>query len=249
MIGITHLVVNGCSFTYCQGLDNPKEQGWPTLLANKLKVPVVNLAIKGSGNDAIHRRTYEYFFEDLPNNSKPLYIIAWSQYWRREIWNKKYYDNKDGYVGINLTSFIPKNHAEYSLLDNWSEEDFHRKTILYRLSLDSLFKSKHIPYLSSFFTDVENITPSLVHKFPNSLAYLNKTPITNPFFDKIIAPYPTLPCGHHGPEAQIALADFIYNYLINEYGEITPLNGKFMTLLEYSKINANTDIFINPSWI
>jgi len=249
MIDITHLVVNGCSWTYCQGLDNPKEQGWPALLANKLKVPVVNLAIKGSGNDTIHRRTYEYFFEDLPNNNKPLYIIAWSQFWRREIWNKEYYRKKAGYVGITLPTDKPENHAEYSLLDNWSEEDFHRKTILYRLSLDSLFKSRHVPYLSSFFSGNEkDITSLLAHKFPNTLEYLNKTPITNLNFYQVAGLYPALPCGHDGPEAQIALADFIYNYLIKEYDEITPIDGKFMTLLEYSKIDAYP-VPIDSTWI
>jgi hypothetical protein len=57
---ITHLVVNGCSWTYCQGLEDPKNQGWPKLLADQLGCEVVNLAIPGTGNDTIHRRTYEY---------------------------------------------------------------------------------------------------------------------------------------------------------------------------------------------
>ena len=41
MTDITHLVVNGCSWTYCQGLDDPKTQGWPALLAKKLGVEVL----------------------------------------------------------------------------------------------------------------------------------------------------------------------------------------------------------------
>ena len=77
-VKLSHLVVNGCSFTYCQGLENPAEQGWPALLANKLKVPVVNLAIPGSGNDAIFRRTYEYFYLNKKHNNFPLFINVWS---------------------------------------------------------------------------------------------------------------------------------------------------------------------------
>jgi hypothetical protein len=50
-IDVTHLVVNGCSWTYGTGLAHPKEQAWPALLAKQLGVPLVNLAIQGSGND------------------------------------------------------------------------------------------------------------------------------------------------------------------------------------------------------
>lgn len=84
MIEISHLVVNGCSLTYCQELEDPKAQGWPALLAKKLGVPVVNLAYCGSGNDGIARRSMEYFYKDKKFNNKPFYIHAWSYLARRE---------------------------------------------------------------------------------------------------------------------------------------------------------------------
>ena len=249
-MNITHLVVNGCSWTYCQGLDNPREQGWPALLAKKLNVPVVNLAVPGSGNDAIHRRTYEYFFEDLPNNSKPLYIIAWSQLWRREIWNKDYYLPKNGYSAIRLPNGKPENHAEYALLDTWSNEDINRRTMLYRLSLDSLFKSKQTPYLASFFADpIGHRKSSLVTKFPNTYDYLKGTPITDQMLYEITNDgQPKLPCGHDNAITQVAIAEYLYNFLLKEHGEITPVDGKFMTLLEYSKINAYPNTPIDTTW-
>jgi len=82
MLEISHLVVNGDSFTYCQGLENPMEVGWPALLAKKLNVPVVNLALRGSNNNSIVRRTYEYFYMD--KNTKPFYIIGFSHATREE---------------------------------------------------------------------------------------------------------------------------------------------------------------------
>ena len=85
---VSHLVVNGCSWTYGSELDSPEEESWPKLVANKLGIPVVNLAIPGSGNDSILRRTSEYLFQNLAFNSKPLVIIAWSQITRREGWDK-----------------------------------------------------------------------------------------------------------------------------------------------------------------
>jgi len=83
-IEISHLVVNGCSHTYCQGIHNPKINGWPAIVANRLGVPLVNLGARGSGCDGILRRTYDYFYRDLKNNNKPFYVIGWTGGTRRE---------------------------------------------------------------------------------------------------------------------------------------------------------------------
>jgi hypothetical protein len=61
---ITHVVTIGCSWTYCQGLDSPSTQGWPALVAKKLNVPLVNLAVPGVGNDFIHRVSHEYIYKN-----------------------------------------------------------------------------------------------------------------------------------------------------------------------------------------
>lgn len=241
---ITHLVVSGCSWTYCQGLVDPKTQGWPSFLARKLGVPVVNLALPGLGNDAIHRRTYEYFFQDLPNNSKPVYIIAWSQTWRKEEWCRHLYSEtlklEPGYSIVAMPDSRPKNSVERALLDTWSEEDFYRRTMLYRLSLDSLFKSKNIPHLTSFFFDCENQdTPPIRNKYKSIVNYLdNNTNTLKPYFYEITSPYPNLPCGHEGYESMPVLADYIYDNLIKYYKEIKPVTGKFMTLKEFEEVDT-----------
>lgn len=250
---ITHLVVAGCSWTYCQGLDDPKTQGWPAFLARKLEVPVVNLALPGLGNDAIHRRTYEYFFQDLPNNSKPLYVIAWSQTWRREAWCRELYagptvKNKSGYSIIAMPDDMPQNNVEKALLDTWSEEDFYRKTMLARLSIDSLFKSKNIPHATSFFFDPENEhTPPIRKKYQSIVDYLdNNTGLIRPYFYEVTSPYPNLPCGHEGYESMPVLADHVYDYLMKMYHEITPVTGKFMSLKEFDDVD--TTGFVESVW-
>jgi hypothetical protein len=234
---ISHLVTNGCSWTYCQGLEDPKSQGWPQLLAKKLGVPVVNLAVPGSGNDTIHRRTYEYFFEDLPNNNNPLYIIGWSQTWRREYWCRKYYAKTmpPGYSSITFPKGKPGNFYEAALLDNWSEEDFLRRTMLYQLSLDSLFKSQTVPYTASFFADFNNPeTPSVIEKYKKHFDFINsKANTVDPIYP-LVAQFEKLPCGHEGLEAMEFTASYFYDAILEKYKEITPIPAQFTTLKEFN---------------
>lgn len=232
---ITHLVVNGCSWTYCQGLPDLTVNGWPALLAKKLGVPLVNLAVPGSGNDTIHRRTYEYYFEDLPNNNKPLYVIGWTQPWRREAWCRKYYNKNlpQGYVSISFPDNKPKNFYEAALLDNWSEEDFLRRTMLYQLSLDSLFKAHDSPYIFGSFVNVNNAeTPAVVEKYKNHFDFVDSN--INPIY-KLIQHCERLPCGHEGQESMHITADYLYDQLITKYGSFTPVTGSHITLKDFNK--------------
>jgi hypothetical protein len=244
---ISHLVVNGCSWTYCQGLDDPKTQGWPALVAEEFNLPVVNLAQTGSGNDGIHRRTYEYVFEDVINNNHPFYIIAWSQTWRREAWCKKYYDTRYPFNGYNIISFPndkPTNSLEYALLDTWSEEDFYRKTVLYRLSLDCLFKSKNIEYMSSFFATEEfnmgkneckDDINNFKERFISTIDYLKHNSNRVVDFLTMGEPYPKTSCGHYGKEGNRAIADYLIKEIKMKYNNVEVLNEKYLTLKEYLK--------------
>jgi hypothetical protein len=235
---ITHLVTVGCSWTYCQGLENVKENGWPRHLADLLGVPVVNLALPGIGNDAIHRRTYEYFFENLSYNSKPIFVIAWSQSWRREFWTKKYHPSKK--TGYNLIALSdpkgPKNPYETAIVDNWSEEDFYRRTIKYRLSMNSLFKAHNIPYIESLFTDIENLeTPPVREKFKGAVSYLENSPNKCENFYDVVRSFPKLPCGHEGYESMPYLANYIHSYIKSLYGSLNPISGDYLTLRDFNK--------------
>jgi hypothetical protein len=247
---ITHLVVNGCSWTYCQGLEDPKTQGWPALLAKKLNIPVVNLAVPGSGNDTIHRRIYEYYFDDLPNNSKPLYIVGWSQSWRREAWCRKYYNKNlpQGYTTLMFPDKKPKNFYEAALLDNWSEEDFLRRTMLYQLSLDALFKSKNIPNLATFFAEYENQeTDPILEKYKNIVDYLKTSTNTIDPAYRIVEHCEKLPCGHDGIEAMEIVSDFLYDALMTKYEAIIPVNDTYLSLTEFNDKDKSGSL-VNSAW-
>jgi hypothetical protein len=241
---ITHLVVNGCSWTYCQGLENPTQDGWPALLAKKLGVKVVNLAVRGCGNDSIHRRTHEYVYENLPFNSKPFFVIAWSQYWRREAWQKEFLGRADydDYAPVSFPRDTPQNNLERALLDNWSHIDFYRKTYLYKLSLMNLFKAYDIEYfMSDYAFPEEQDSPDIkkiYDRFPNLVnTCLNNTNQIIPFH-KITKNFTKLPCGHDDVKAQSFLAEYIYTEFSKHYQTPKVIKGEFLTLNNF-KLSEN----------
>lgn len=244
MTDITHLVVNGCSWTYCQGLDDPKTQGWPALVAKELGVEVVNLAVPGCGNDSIHRRTYEYVYESLPTGSKPFFIIAWSQYWRRETWHNKFLGYKD-YNDYSLVSLpnegsLPETNMERALLDDWNELDFFRRTYLAKLSLMNLFKSHEIPYLMgdySYEINEEAIIEELRSRFPVIIDTVLNNPRQINRFSQITAPYSRLPCGHDGLDAQEVLSSYIISEIDKQYGKLNTISGNYLTLKDFKLTN------------
>lgn len=253
---ISHIVTVGCSFTYCQGLNKPATEGWPALLANKLYTKVVNLGLPGVGNDNIHRRTYEYFYKNQAasdHNVKgvPLFVIAWSQPWRREAWFQNEFGNvpiyKD-YGTVSLADNTAKNDYESALLANWNEEDFIRKTLLYKLSLQNLFKSNNIPYIMTDYmyqlTNSES-NDRVVKKFPELISAVDAKHVAYPLYE-LTNDFTKLPCGHDGPDAQIAVASYLTQKIRETYPDAIFINKKYLTLTQYSKVDSYTRKF--PVW-
>jgi hypothetical protein len=75
------LLVNGCSFSYGDELQNPEEERYSTHLGKLLDIDVINKAWPGSSNERIWRTTKEQLFEDR-NITKCL--ILWSDVARVE---------------------------------------------------------------------------------------------------------------------------------------------------------------------
>lgn len=221
-IKVSHLVVNGCSFTYCQGLENPAEQGWPALFAKKLKVPVVNLAIPGSGNDGIFRRSYEYFYLNQSHNNHPLFINVWSFSARREEFFIDYNNNRfSDFVPLDLQG---KNPIEKEVVLNLSSETgmyfAERRKLLYWASVIQLYKNNKVPYLmSDTFPPKEIYLKRLKENFPNQVDLVYKDKCKTKDLNELVISYQyeKLPCGHYGPKANIAIAQYLYDTLTNMY--------------------------------
>jgi len=242
---ITHLVVNGCSWTYCQGLDDPKTQGWPALVARELCIPVVNISLPGSGNDAIHRRTYEYVYQNLPTGSKPLFLIFWSQYWRREAWHELGNGSGD-YRGIHpepdLKTSAYDDH-ERALITHWNDEDFLRKTLLYKLSTINLFRSLDIPFLITDRATPEDPLPDVGITMKDAILQDTCHLVMDDQESLLINVYPKLPCGHDGVEAQIETSKWWIKYIkMRHPGLNISINRPFITLDEYVIEKDNTHL-------
>lgn len=262
MIEISHIVVNGCSLTYCQGLDKPHIDGWPALLANKLQVPVINLAVGGAGNDSIHRRTFEYFYKNKELPGKPLYIIAFSDATRREEFFIEYKGKKhEDFHGLALPSSDQElvsglsnhNHELYEIAHvlNMSLEAYERKKFIYWNSLANLFQNHNIPYITADYmpttsTPVQEYMKQNYNEiFIDALedkAYIGK-------LSEITKNIPKLPCNHEKKETMPIISQYFYDKILEVYGEIKPMHISekyFLTLKEfYSKkqqqfMNYNT---------
>jgi hypothetical protein len=266
-IDISHLVVNGCSFAYCQGLDKPHVDGWPALLAKKIGVPVVNLAIGGSSMCGIHRRYHDYFYKSnafyQQNNikSNPFNILSLTFSIRREEFFDFYYQNEiHAYVTLNLRPDLDKLEkmissldtdskniaafVEYSYyLNNDKKVPLELRKFDYWASLVNLFKANNqnyavIDYGPLYCIDTAKTVQSQFTDYCNFL-YDEK------FFgdmNKITADIPKLPCKHESLDAHPIIADYIYNKILDTYGQI---NAKPIDQYYSLKMYSSSTHFMN----
>ena len=230
---ISHIVTNGCSYTYSQGLENITRDGWPALIANGLNCPVVNLGLPGIGNDSIHRRTYEYLYENQPvDDYKPLVIIEWTQKWRTEQWSNK----ENDYILIHRPeSLVNSTSAQRALIENYNEKNFFRKLMLHRLSLISLFENLEIPYLMFDYDgayDGKFAEKEVTEMFPNMVkGSVNKFDL-GPLY-KLTGRLPKLPCGHDDVEGHKVLGSHILTKIKELYPDLEfTNNANFLQLRE-----------------
>lgn len=153
------LLVNGDSYSA------PTETFpvYADIIANKLKVPLHNLAVRGVSNDRITRSTVEQIEKLKKQNIKPFVLIGWSFVSRVEI----YYHGPthevinrapDSLERLITLDWVPDNEVNKELKDYLSSIDTIEKkmidwyTQLYLLS--NYFKLADIPYW--FFSAADN---------------------------------------------------------------------------------------------
>lgn len=79
------LLVNGCSYTYGDELDNPEQERWSTFLGDLRSTEVVNIAQPGSSNSKIYRDTLNYIRVHHPSEC----IVMWSAFERVEVYHNQ----------------------------------------------------------------------------------------------------------------------------------------------------------------
>ena len=79
------LLVNGCSYTYGDELENPERDRWSTHFGRRRNKEVVNIARPGSSNSKIFKDTMDY----LRWNKVKHCIVMWSAFERVEVYDLK----------------------------------------------------------------------------------------------------------------------------------------------------------------
>ena len=231
---VSHIVTIGCSLTFCQGL--PFEKSWPYLIAKQLNTNIVNLALPGLGNDGIHRKAFEYFYKNKPHNNLPLFIIGLSAYWRREIWYKNHFDfvNFNDYAPVAMPDDKHKEPYHETMLENWDEFDFLRRTNIIKLSLINLFDAHKIPYI---ITDMfpKDTDIHYEKKYKELLEAISVPNYIEPACLKIKHMTP-LPCGHYSEDQCVVLKDFFIDVIKNLYPNLTfGKNKPYFTTEDYAR--------------
>jgi hypothetical protein len=232
-VDISHLVVIGCSFSYGDGLANPKEDSWAGLLSKKLNVPVVNLSSRGGGNDRIMRRLHEYHYLNSSKNNNPFYILAFSHSSRREEYIRE--DNDYMVVSMNPDPAMMK-RAPFSAPSvlNYDPLISARKKLMVKSYIQDFLTLHNINYLTTdFMPDREDELQSLCEIYPTvyEKVYTDKYRLKN--LSEISINYPKLSCGHDGIEAQLEIENYVYDELIARHNEPNAKIQDYTTLQQY----------------
>lgn len=216
---ISHLVTNGCSFTYGDGLARPSTQAWPALLAKKIGVPVANIAMGGTSNDRIYRKTLDYVVNDYGSN--PFHIMGLTSFTRREEYNK----NGPEWLPLNIlsnrTDDAWDSKLEALLLKEIDWVPLARRKLGIWSAIINLFRANDINYLIVDMIPIDHIlTTEVQEAYPKLYEYVSNDINFVRDYLEFNRPLPKLPCGHDDAVAQIAIADYLYNEIMSRY-EVT----------------------------
>ena len=130
------LVAFGCSNTYGEALENPKEQAWPSVLAEMLNYECVNLSYPGSSPRYVIYKMQKFNFRKTD-----IVVVLWPEVSRYCCIQE---DDSVKHIGIwyyskgkttkNLyEEMFTKKHAEYDfdLFDSYAKMLFNNKNIKY----------------------------------------------------------------------------------------------------------------------
>ena len=135
------LVTAGCSFTFGQGLSNPKTQSWPAVLANKLGLECVNLGHCGASNEFITNTVIKHFLINDPGDC--FLIIAYSGIERMSF---GYHNDDEQLVHLTPNSRIFKKLSDTIYPEFTNQVYATRKLLLDMMRTQAWLEKKDISY-------------------------------------------------------------------------------------------------------
>jgi len=156
------IIVNGDSYSAYNY--NKDIVVYSTVLEEKLKIPVTNIARAGSNNDRIVRTTIEQILNKLNSNKRLLVIVGWSFVRRLEVW---YYGNNRTVINRIPDQIHSEEHKNpkfvtLNVLANLNEITTEQKCLIN----EDLFVHKQ---LTDFYTNVYLLSQFLQN---NNVDYL-----------------------------------------------------------------------------
>jgi len=120
------LLINGCSFTWGQGLEDRTKTSWPSLIKNSGKVKgTLDLSSPGKDNFHILNEVYHYLLlselEDSPVTKVTHVIIQTTDFFRSLIYKK----NFSGYIKYDRYTTQLRNRHFFTKLNNWNFDAVH----------------------------------------------------------------------------------------------------------------------------
>ena len=236
---ISHLVVNGCSYTYGHGIDDPINDGWASIVAKRLGVPLINLALPGQGNTSIFRRTMQYFYKDLFNHNNPFYIHAYTQSSRREA----YLSDNENFVIVGGDRNLSKLEKEIILNSSDHYYCYQHQDKLHRwASINHLLDAHNISHFSSdYMPETNTYVNDFIDK--HELILKNELEIHSgklKNFNDVTDDFEKTSCLHETVEGHQHLADYIWKEIEKKYDDIEVVkvpHAKIHDILIHSPIS------------
>lgn len=223
------ILVNGDSCTGGRN-DGLTSKYWPDYLQDKVNVPVLNLAFRGSSNDKIYRTTIEYLY----SNPNPTCIIAgWSSCSRFELptANREYLRiTSNTSFGGNIPEDIRMTLQQLYYKHLHNDLENVKKLLIFILNLQEICRARNIQLLH--FQSIENNFNYIKHtafdlKKLNSdkenshlIQLYNQiepsTLIPDTLYNTLVNKenYPTLASGHVNDLGDARWAEIIYQKLV-----------------------------------
>lgn len=211
------LYVNGDSFTYGTGVDS--KDTWPSLLAEKLDLNLVNDAVPGGSNARVIRTTLAFLARHQPS----LVVIAWSSFLRTEwpshgLEPQHLHEMDFGHSPIiqvqpNYTKYrnndLPAITQYYQNINtNWAIDNYINQVLL----LQSYLKYSKIQYV--FMNALDNYDAD-VYRSSNKVKLVTEEFLgwPNQCFNQWFRKDQRLPDGHLNTDGHRVLAEKLYNHV------------------------------------